>query len=122
MPQARRDVVLIPALAKLLREYPAASLFHGGGDCVFTTGKPFGWSNVVRELPQACHCARLAAGKPRFHDLRHTSASLLIAPGANVPYVSGQPGHVSSDITGGSTLHHKREPLSGRRPQISAYS
>jgi integrase len=37
--------------------------------------------------------------KLRFHDLRHTFASLLIAQGANVVFVSRQLGHASPDIT-----------------------
>jgi integrase len=37
--------------------------------------------------------------KLRFHDLRHTFASLLIAEGANVVFASRQLGHASPDIT-----------------------
>jgi integrase len=100
-PKAKRDVVLMPGLAKMLREHRARSPFSADDDYVFTTGsgKPYGWSNVDRELKSACDRAKLAEPKPRFHDLRHTFASLLIAQGANVVYVSGQLGHASSDIT-----------------------
>lgn len=35
----------------------------------------------------------------RTHDLRHTLASMLIAQGANVVFVSRQLGHASPDIT-----------------------
>jgi Phage integrase family len=35
----------------------------------------------------------------RFHDLRHTFASLVIASGGNVVFVSRQLGHASPDIT-----------------------
>ncbi len=35
----------------------------------------------------------------RFHDLRHTFASLLIAQGMTVVFVSRQLGHASPDIT-----------------------
>jgi hypothetical protein len=35
----------------------------------------------------------------RFHDLRHTFASLLIAQGAHVKYISEQLGHASVQIT-----------------------
>lgn len=35
----------------------------------------------------------------RFHDLRHTFASLLIAQGTNVVFVSQQLGHASPEIT-----------------------
>ena len=37
--------------------------------------------------------------KLRWHDLRHTFASLLVAQGLNVVYVSRQLGHASPDIT-----------------------
>jgi len=41
------------------------------------------------------------ADKPRlrFHDLRHTYASLLIAQGVNVAFVSRQLGHASITTT-----------------------
>ena len=42
---------------------------------------------------------RAELGKLRFHDLRHTFASLLIAEGLNVVFVSRQMGHASPDIT-----------------------
>jgi integrase len=35
----------------------------------------------------------------RFHDLRHTYASLLIAQGENIKYVQNQLGHPSPTIT-----------------------
>lgn len=35
----------------------------------------------------------------RWHDLRHTFASLLIAGGSNITFVSRQLGHSSSQIT-----------------------
>jgi integrase len=35
----------------------------------------------------------------RWHDLRHTYASLLIAGGANITFLSRQLGHSSSQIT-----------------------
>ena len=37
--------------------------------------------------------------KLRFHDLRRTFASLLVAQGNNVVFVSRQLGHASADIT-----------------------
>jgi integrase len=41
----------------------------------------------------------------RWHDLRHTFASLLIAGGANITFVSRQLGHTSSQITLGIYAH-----------------
>lgn len=48
-------------------------------------------------LDKALEAAEL--GKLRFHDLRHGYASLLIAEGLNVVFVSRQLGHSSPDIT-----------------------
>jgi integrase len=38
-------------------------------------------------------------GKIRFHDLRHTYASLLIAQGENIKYIQAQMGHSSPMVT-----------------------
>ena len=35
----------------------------------------------------------------RFHDLRHTYASMLIAQGENIKYIQNQLGHASPTIT-----------------------
>ena len=37
--------------------------------------------------------------KIRFHDLRHTFASLLIKQGENIKYIQNQLGHASPTIT-----------------------
>ena len=110
-PKAVRDVVLMPALAALLREHRSAlrerlpAPIDRQRDFVFPTaaGTPFGYRNVERRgLDRAANDAGLnPSGIPklRFHDLRHTFASLLIAEGANVVFVSRQLGHASPDIT-----------------------
>ena len=41
----------------------------------------------------------------RFHDLRHTYASIMIAQGENVVYVSRQLGHSTPAITLGIYAH-----------------
>jgi integrase len=59
-----------------------------------------GWSNVVRRgLHSASKRAKLREPRPRFHDLRHSFASLVIAQGANVVFVSEQLGHADPDVT-----------------------
>jgi integrase len=98
--QGSRDIVLAPPLAKLLREHRLASRFSTDADFVFAsaTGGPLNGRNVSRRgLDKALDAAEL--GKLRFHDLRHTYASLLIAEGLNVVFVSRQLGHASPDIT-----------------------
>jgi integrase len=99
-PHAVRDVVLMPALAQALLEHRDESQFRELDDYVFTTrtGTPLHSSKVS---PQALRPALKEAGLPpiRWHDLRHTFASLLIAGGANITFVSRQLGHSSSHIT-----------------------
>jgi integrase len=99
-PQAVRDVVLMPALAQLLREHRLRSPYSAAEDFVFASaaGSALYWRNVARRrLADALNSANLP--HVRWHDLRHTFASVLIAEGANVVYVSRQLGHASPDIT-----------------------
>lgn len=107
-PQAVRDVVLMPTLAALLREHKERAFARGQArpeDLVFSSarGTPLHQRNVVRRgLDPAVAEAGLADdGRPslRFHDLRHTFASLLIAEGLNVVFVSRQLGHADPAIT-----------------------
>jgi len=97
---AMRDVVLMPSLARALQAHRTASRFPGASDFVFASqrGTPLYWRNVARRALQP---ALRNAGLEhlRWHDLRHTFASLLISGGANIVYVSRQMGHGSSDIT-----------------------
>jgi integrase len=103
--KARRDVLLQPALAHLLREHRLRSGHSQPDDFVFhcPDGRPM-HPDVVRScrLHAAVKKAGLdPAGKQRlrFHDLRHTYASLLIAQGVNVAFVSRQLGHASITTT-----------------------
>ncbi len=103
--QAVRDVVLMPALGRMLREHKLSSPRSQPGDFVFVSlrGTPLGQRNVSRRgLDKALERAGLAGdGRPRlrFHDLRHTFASLLVAQGADVVFVSRQLGHANPSIT-----------------------
>lgn len=97
---AVRDVVLMPALAQALAQHREKSQFQQPDHYVFTTdlGTPLQWSRVAR---QALEPALKKAGIQhlRWHDLRHIYASLLIAGGANITFVSRQLGYSSSQIT-----------------------
>jgi len=112
--QAVRDVVLMPALAAILRRHKAASGHSQERDFVFSTrsGRAHNGRNVsqrgldvaLEKVGVGEHVER-ETGKPRwrsavtFHGLRHTFASLLIAQGADVVHVSRQVGHASPKIT-----------------------
>jgi integrase len=98
--QAMRGVILVPALAEALQSHFAESRFTNADDYVFASvvGTPLYGRNIS---PRALAPALKRAGiEPlRWHDLRHCFASLLIAGGANVAFVSRQLGHGSPDIT-----------------------
>jgi integrase len=101
-PAARRDVVLTDTLAQILREHKAASPHCQDHDYVFATssGRPHSWSNIIkRVLHPAVARAGIQGPRPRWHDLRHTFASLLIAQGADVVFVARQLGHTDPSIT-----------------------
>jgi integrase len=104
-PKALRGVVLMPSLAALLHKQRIRSSHGGPTDPVFAiaSGRPMYYRNVTRRgLAAAMTKAALAReGEPRlrFHDLRHTYASLLIAQGLNVVFISRQLGHASPSMT-----------------------
>lgn len=110
-PDAKRSVVLMPALGRLLRVHQLASPHSSAGDLVFASslGTGFDRRNVSRRgLARAVQAAGLdGADRPRlrFHDLRHTFASLLIAQGTNVVFVSRQLGHKTPAVTLGVYAH-----------------
>jgi integrase len=104
-PRAIRTVMLMPSLAKLLDHHRQASAYTAPTDPVFatSTGKPLHYRNVTRrglaEAMQASGLNRIGEPRLRFHDLRHTFASLLIAQGLNVVFVSRQLGHSAASFT-----------------------
>jgi integrase len=104
--RAVRDVILMPALADALRQHKTKTSFDQPDDYVFTTrtGTPHHAPHIgLRALKPALEKAGLQP--VRWHDLRHTFASLLIAGGANITFVSRQLGHTSSQITLGVYAH-----------------
>ncbi len=101
-----RAVMLIPSLVRTLAEHRVASRFSGDDDPVFVSsaGTPLGWRNVER---RGMNVAVARAGldrvpgkrRPTLHDLRHTFASMLIAHGLDVVFVSRQLGHKDPTVT-----------------------
>ena len=61
-------------------------------------GKPMSALNMYNKkfLPTV---KKAKLNKIRFHDLRHTYASLLIDQGENIKYVQNQMGHASIKVT-----------------------
>jgi integrase len=95
-----RDVVLMPALALALQRHQRESPFDASDDYVFTSrvGTPEHHAHLgSRVLSPALRSAGIR--HLRWHDLRHSFASLLIAGGANLTFVSRQLGHSSTQVT-----------------------
>lgn len=109
--QAIRDVILMPALGRILREHRLRSPHSSDADFIFASAEGTGLDrrNAVRRgLERAVSRAQLGGAdrpKLRFHDLRHTFASLLVAQGHNVVFVSRQLGHASPNISLGVYAH-----------------
>lgn len=96
----RRDVILMPGLGSDLRRHRLASAYAHDTDPVFASnaGTSRGDRNIAnRGLKVACQRAELDG--VTFHTLRHTFASILIAQGHDVVFVSRQLGHANPAIT-----------------------
>jgi integrase len=107
-PHAVRAIVMAPALARVLRDHKARAFALGRTrpECLVflsAAGTPLGHRNVERRgLDAAAEKCGLNEGdlpKLWLHDLRSTFASMLIAAGADVVFVSRQLGHASPEIT-----------------------
>ena len=97
---AGREVVLMPALAASLRRHKLASRFSQPQDPVFCSevGTPLHERNVNRRALEAA-LTKAGLEHVRFHDLRHTFASILIGQGMDVTFVADQMGHADPAIT-----------------------
>ena len=104
----RREVVLAPAIAKLLRERWLGSSFKAPHHLVFcdTLGRGLDY-RVVGEAFRATvkRSGITATGRLSLHSLRHGFASLLIAKGLNVVFVSRQLGHANPTVTLSTYAH-----------------
>ena len=61
-------------------------------------GQPINYNNLLKTyFEPALEDDKL--GKVRFHDLRHTYASLFIQQGENIKYIQSQLGHSSPSVT-----------------------
>jgi len=97
---AKRDVPFPPSLGRMLAAHRLALGHSADGDYVFCseTGGPLHPRNIVRRgLEKAITAARLP--HLTWHDLRYLAASVLIAEGTNVTYLSRMLGHPSPAIT-----------------------
>jgi integrase len=115
----KREVILAPKLAKSLRERWLASRFKAPHDFVFCNTLEHGldYRDVYEAFRQAVKRAGLQAPyKLTLHSLRHGFASLRIANGLNVVYVSRQLGHANRSSTLEIYAHlFERAPTTPRR-------
>jgi integrase len=96
---SERSIDLSPLV---LRELAGWKLKSGGkdDDLVFANeaGEPLNYSNMVqRYFLKGLKAAEIP--RVRFHDLRHTYASLLLSQGENIKYIQNQLGHSSPMVT-----------------------
>lgn len=96
---SNRKIDLGPAMMKQLRKWKIGCL-PNNLNLVFPNeaGKPMNHNNFVsRYFDPALEKAKI--GRIRFHDLRHTYASLMIEQGENIKYIQSQLGHSSPTVT-----------------------
>jgi integrase len=118
---AIRNVDLPPDLLEDLQRYKAGLPDQDPDRLLFATsaGTPLDPKNVVdRVFRVALTRAKLA--RIRWHDLRHTYASLQLAAGANIKYLSQQMGHASVQITLDRYSHLLRDSHPAQAARLSA--
>ena len=94
-----RNIDIGPSTMATLREWKVACP-PNELDLIFpnSKGNPLNHGNMLRRhFYPALKTAELP--RVRFHDLRHTYASLLIAQGENIKYIQNQLGHASPVVT-----------------------
>jgi integrase len=120
---SNRKIDLGPNLMNKLREWRLASP-PSALDLIFpnVSGQPMDCRNMVnRYFEPALEKAELPI--IRFHDLRHTFASLLIEQGENIKYIENQLGHSSPTVTLDVYAHlmKKKNPESALRVEQTIF-
>ena len=96
---SRRKIDIGPRVLTMLKKWKVACQANAL-DLVFPNkgGNPINHNNLVnRHFNPALKEAEIP--RIRFHDLRHTYASLLIEQGENIKYIQSQLGHSSPTVT-----------------------
>lgn len=120
---AKREIVLMDALGALLRRRRLAERFSTDEDFIFqssTPQRPMTYKGLLEGFHAAREAARLE--DVTFHALRHTFASILIAQGHDVQFVSRQLGHTKVSTTWDTYVHlfEARRHAQGARDQLQA--
>lgn len=103
---AKRDIVLMETLGRLLRRHRLTLTHSTDADFVFqaaTPGKPMTYKSALKAFHKARNAAKLA--DVTLHALRHTFASILISQGRDVQFVSRQLGHTKTSTTWDTYVH-----------------
>ena len=111
---SRRKIDIGPAMVSELKRWRLKSSYSGDEDLIFPddAGNPLDPTSVVRNyFYPALKSAELP--RIRFHDLRHTYASLLIDQGENIKYIQSQLGH-STPVTTLSVYAHLMSDVNQR--------
>lgn len=100
---SRRDISVTTRLMSELKEYRKNRKIHNFDFvCTWADGQPFNPSHISRSFGQRLE--KYGLPKVRFHDLRHSNASLMIGQGAPMKGISDRLGHstivVSQDLYG----------------------
>lgn len=93
-----RDVRLGPNVAAALASHRARVGERSPFVFANREGKPLDPANLVKRLFQPA-LDRASLRRIRWHDLRHSYASLMLNEGANIKFLSAQMGHASVQIT-----------------------
>jgi integrase len=101
--KSRRSIDLPAYAMASLNRHRAAMLAEGrdvkGGPVFVTrTGNFYGKSNLIRQVHRPLHVAAEVPVR-KFHALRHTHASMLLAGGRNIIEVSERLGHADPAMT-----------------------
>jgi integrase len=119
---ARREVMLAPAVVRLLRERWLESPAKGPDDFVFRNraGRPLDYRKVGQAFLIAVRRSGVRAdGRLSLRSLRHGYASLLIGAGQNVVFVSRQLGHANPAITLKVYAHEFGRREHGERARVA---
>ena len=95
-----RSVPLASDLAGALDRWSRRTMYAGEDDLVFAhpqTGKPLDRTKVTRRFQEACRAAGVRV--IRFHDLRHTFGTQLVASGTALRRVQEWLGHADAKTT-----------------------
>jgi integrase len=110
-----RRVELSSDVVRILRTMPSR---FGGGRVFQRRGKPYDPADLVgRDFRRTLRKAGLR--RIRFHDLRHTYASLLIASGAHPKFIQAQLGHSSITTTLNTYGHLLPKEFRGETDRLS---